>query len=107
VIRVEITARHRQVLMASHTLEKVQLDAGVGHPDQRRVSQGGPLLARTVEAVSRSSVARSGSMIGAGRHRRPLVSLVTRPLVRLPPHGQEPMREVDVTNLQAGHLTDP
>ena len=47
VIRVEITTRHRQVLMASHTLEKVQLDAGVGHPGQRRVSQGGPLLART------------------------------------------------------------
>ena len=29
MIRVEITARHRRVLMASHMLEKVQLDAGV------------------------------------------------------------------------------
>jgi hypothetical protein len=28
--------------MASHTLEKVQLDAGVGHPGQRRVSQAVP-----------------------------------------------------------------
>ncbi len=26
--------------------------------------------------------------------------------VRLPPHGQQPMREVDVIHLQAGHLTD-
>jgi hypothetical protein len=42
VIRVKITARHRRVLMASHTLEKVQLDAGVGHPGQRRVSQAVP-----------------------------------------------------------------
>jgi hypothetical protein len=25
--------------MASHTLEKVQLDAGIGHPGQGRVSQ--------------------------------------------------------------------
>jgi hypothetical protein len=32
VIRVKTTARHRRVLMASHTLEKVQLDAGVGPP---------------------------------------------------------------------------
>jgi hypothetical protein len=35
VIRVEIAARHRRVLMATHTLEKVQLDAGVGHPARR------------------------------------------------------------------------
>jgi hypothetical protein len=34
VIRVEIAARHRRVLMASHTLEEVQLDAGIGHPGQ-------------------------------------------------------------------------
>jgi hypothetical protein len=39
---VEITARHRRVLMASHTLEKVQLDAGVRHPGQRRMSQAVP-----------------------------------------------------------------
>ena len=31
VIRVETTARHRRVLMAS-TLEEVQLGAGIGHP---------------------------------------------------------------------------
>jgi hypothetical protein len=28
--------------MASHTLEMVLLDAGVGHPGQRRVSQAVP-----------------------------------------------------------------
>lgn len=28
--------------MASHALEEVQLDAGVGHPGQRRVSQPVP-----------------------------------------------------------------
>jgi hypothetical protein len=113
VIRVEITAGHRRVLMASHTLEKVQLDAGVGHPGQGRVSQPVPHEARqpkiinqlvppvasrkvavvitpprgptsrqaslTLPTVNRSRVARSGSMIGTRRRRRPLVSLVTRP----------------------------
>lgn len=34
MIWVKITARHRRVLMASHALEKVQLDAAVGHPVQ-------------------------------------------------------------------------
>jgi hypothetical protein len=28
--------------MASHTLEEVQLDAGIGHPGQRRVSKPVP-----------------------------------------------------------------
>ena len=42
MIRVKITARHRRVLMASHTLEKVQIDAGASHPGQRRVSQAVP-----------------------------------------------------------------
>jgi hypothetical protein len=41
MIRVELAARHRRVLMASHTLEKVQFDAGVGHPGQRRVAAAG------------------------------------------------------------------
>jgi hypothetical protein len=99
--------------MAGHALEKVQLDAGVGHPGQRRVSQAvpheagqpkiinqlvhpvasrrvavvitpprGPTSRRAslaLPTVSRSSVARSGSMIGTGRRRRPLVSLVIKP----------------------------
>ena len=42
MIRVKIPARHRRVLMAGHLLEKVQLDAGVGYPGQRRVSQAVP-----------------------------------------------------------------
>jgi hypothetical protein len=108
VIRVKIAARHRRVLMAGHTLEKVQLDAGVGHPGQRRVSQAvpheagsprsstnsshpvasrrvavvitpprGPTSSRAslaLPTVSRSSVARSGSMIGNGRRLRPLAN---------------------------------
>jgi hypothetical protein len=41
MIRVELAARHRRVLMASHTLEKVQFDAGVGHPGQGRVAAAG------------------------------------------------------------------
>jgi hypothetical protein len=39
VIRVKITARHHRVLMASQTLQKVELDARIGHPGQRSVSQ--------------------------------------------------------------------
>jgi hypothetical protein len=42
VIWVKITARNRWVLMAGHALEKVQLDAGVDHPGQRRVPQAVP-----------------------------------------------------------------
>jgi hypothetical protein len=42
VIRVEITARHRRVLMAGDALEKVQLNASVGHPGQGSVSQAVP-----------------------------------------------------------------
>ena len=67
VIRVEITARHRQVLMASHTLEKVQLDAGVGHPGQRRVSQGGPggFFSKTRTGVTGCSVFAPASRAAA------------------------------------------
>jgi hypothetical protein len=40
VTQVEITARLHRVLVASHALQKVQLDADVGPPGQRRVSDG-------------------------------------------------------------------
>jgi hypothetical protein len=35
--------------MASYTLQKVQFDAGVGHPGQRRVSQPVPHKAPPVQ----------------------------------------------------------
>jgi hypothetical protein len=38
--------------MASHTLEKVQLDAGVGYPGQRRVSQAKPHGAGQSEIIN-------------------------------------------------------
>ena len=52
MIRVEITARHRRVLMASHTLEQVQLDAGIGHPGQRSVSQAVPYEASQPKIIN-------------------------------------------------------
>jgi hypothetical protein len=52
VIGVEITARHGRVLMASHTLQKVQIDAGVGHPGQRRVPQAMPHKARQPKIIN-------------------------------------------------------
>jgi hypothetical protein len=129
--------------MASHTLEKVQLDAGVGHPGQRRVSQPvphqpasprsstnwshpvasrkvavvitpprGPTSRRaslTLPTVKRSRVAQRVD----DRHRTPPPALgllgdqAAAAGVRLSPQSQQPMKEVDVTHLQAGHLTDP
>jgi hypothetical protein len=62
VIRVKITARHRRVLMASHTLEKVQLAVGIGHPGQRRVSQAvhqGPSPGRPGDAGPRFAAGRA------------------------------------------------
>ena len=53
VIRVNITARHRRVLMAGDALQQVQLDTGIGHPGQRGMAE--PWRTRP---VSPSSVTR-------------------------------------------------
>ena len=65
MIRVKIAARDRRVLMASHTLEKVQLDAGVSHPGQRRVSRSGERGARKRAPVKLRSGKRPGSAEGS------------------------------------------
>ncbi len=55
--------------MASHTLEKVQLDAGVGHPGQRRVSQPVPYEARQPKIINQLVPSRRIAQ-GRGRDHR-------------------------------------
>ena len=82
----EVTARHGRVLVARHPLQQVQLNACVGHPRQRRVTQtvtyepGSP---RTCSARHACRILRHGS----GAAQQPLPSPRAHRRDRFNSHG--------------------
>jgi hypothetical protein len=66
----EDNARHRRVLMAGHVLKKVQLDAGVGYPGQRRVSQAVPHGAGQPEIINELVLRRRIAQGRGGDHQK-------------------------------------
>jgi hypothetical protein len=72
----------------------------------------GPTSRRASLALNRQSLQRRAQQLDDW-HRTPSPALgllgdqAAAAWVRLPPNGQQPTNEVDVTHLQSGHLSDP